>query len=151
MIIKIASMEEITIKPIGVVKNNIEESKFGGWDEVISEIILNKEYKEALDGIDDYSHLTIIFWMDQVKTCKIKHRPQGIGPLVGILACRCPARPNPIGITTVKLLAHQDNSLKVKGLDVINNTPIIDIKPYTPQYDEVKEVEIPDWVNKLEY
>ncbi len=144
-------MEKIIIKPIGIARNDVEKSRFGGWDKVISEIILNEEYREALDGIDDYSHLIVLFWMDQVKACKIKHQPQGIGPLVGILACRCPARPNPIAITTVKLLEHKGNRLKVKGLDVINNTPIIDIKPYTPQYDEVKDAKAPAWINELEY
>jgi len=144
-------MEKISIKTIGVVKNNIEKPKIGGWNEVISEIILNEEYKEALDGIDDFSHITVIFWMNQVKTCEIKHRPQGTGPLVGILACRCPTRPNPIGITTVQLLEHKGNISKVKGLDVINNTPVIDIKPYTPQYDDVENIKVPNWVNKLKY
>jgi len=144
---------EIKIKPIGLVKNNVKEHRFGDWKNEISEISLNKEYEEALDGIEEYSHLNVVFWMDQVKTCKIKHRPQGNEevPVVGILACRCPARPNPIGITTVKLLGRKDNKIKVIGLDVIDNTPIIDIKPYTPQYDKVEDVKTPGWIDKLKY
>ena len=144
---------EIKIKPIGLVKNNVKEHRFGDWKNEISEISLNKEYEEALDGIEEYSHLNVVFWMDQVKTCKIKHRPQGNKevPVVGILACRCPARPNPIGITTVKLLEKKDNKLKVIGLDVIDNTPIVDIKPYTPQYDKVEDVKTPGWIDKLKY
>ncbi len=144
---------EMKIKPIGFVKNNVKGQRFGDWKNEVSEIILNKEYEGALDGIEDYSHITIVFWMDQIKTCKIKHRPQGNMevPVVGILACRCPSRPNPIGITTVKLLKRKDNKIKVIGLDVVDNTPIIDIKPYTPQYDEVKDVKTPEWINKLKY
>ncbi len=120
---------EIKIKHIGFVKNNVKEPRFGNWRDVISEIILNEEYEEALDGIEDYSHINVVFWMDQVKTCKIKHRPQGNTevPVVGIFACRCQSRPNPIGITTVELLERKNNVIKVKGLDVIDNTPIIDI------------------------
>jgi tRNA (adenine37-N6)-methyltransferase len=144
---------EIKMKPVGFVKNAVKEPRFGDWRGVVSELVLDKEYEDALVGIEDYSHLNIVFWMDQVKTCKIKHRPQGNEevPVVGIFACRCPARPNPIGITTVELLRTERNKVKVKGLDVINNTPIIDIKPYTPQYDEVKDVKIPEWINKLKY
>ena len=144
---------EIKIKPIGLVKNNVKEHRFGDWKNEISEISLNKEYEEALDGIEEYSHLNVVFWMDQVKTCKIKHRPQGNEevPVVGILACRCPARPNPIGITTVKLLGRKDNKIKVIGLDVIDNTPVVDIKPYTPQYDKVEDAKTPEWIDKLKY
>ncbi len=144
---------EMKVKPIGFAKNAVNETRFGNWKDEISEIIFNKEYEEALDGIEDYSHINVVFWMDQVKTCKIKHRPQGNMevPVVGIFACRCPVRPNPIGITTVELLGKENNVIKVKGLDVINNTPIIDIKPYTPQYDEVKNAKTPEWINKLKY
>lgn len=146
-------MNEIKIKQIGFVKNNILKPVFGGFDKVISEIIVNKEYEEALDGLKDFSHVNIIFWMDHVKTCHIKHRPQGKKdvPVVGIFACRCPARPNPIGITTAKLIEIKENIIKVSGLDVINNTPVIDIKPYTPQYDLVKDAIVPEWINKLDY
>ncbi len=144
---------EIKIKPIGFVKNKVKGQRFGNWGDVVSEIILDKEYNHALDGIEDYSHVNVVFWMNEVKTCKIKHRPQGNEevPIVGIFACRCPARPNPIGITAVNLLGRKNNIIKVKGLDVINGTPIIDIKPYTPQYDYVKTAKTPAWVNKLKY
>ena len=83
-----------------------------------------------------------------------RHVPQGKVaevPEVGIFACRCPQRPNPIGITTVEIISINKNAIKVKGLDVINNTPVLDIKPYTPQYDLVRDAEVPEWVNKLDY
>ena len=92
--------------------------------------------------------------MHEVKTCELLHVPQGkVGevPQVGIFACRCPARPNPIGISTAGILAIKDNIVTVKGLDVINGTPILDIKPYTPQYDLVRDAKVPEWVGKLEY
>ena len=90
--------------------------------------------------------------MDKVKDKVITHRPQGNPnvPIVGIFSCRCPQRPNPVAVTTVKLLSHKGNKLKLKGLDILNGTPIIDIKPYWPVYDEVKSVKIPKWVNKLD-
>jgi tRNA (Thr-GGU) A37 N-methylase len=82
---------------------------------------------------------------------------------VGIFACRCPYRPNPIGSTTVPILDITGNVLTVKGLDAIDMTPVIDIKPYTPQYDFAckmdnqlkaaicRSVRIPEWIFRLTY
>lgn len=146
-------MKTITLKPIGFVKNKIKKPRFGGFAKEISEIILKREFTVALDGIKDYSHLIIVYWLDKVDHYVIKHRPQGNPkvPVVGIFACRCPTRPNPVGITTVKFLSRQGNKIKVKGLDVLNGTPIIDIKPYWPQYDKAEKIKIPSWVNKLKF
>ena len=146
-------MKEITLKPIGFVKNKVKEPRFGNFADEVSEVIVDKKLTEALDGIDDYSHIIIVYWMDKIKEHVIKHRPQGNPevPVVGIFSCRCPARPNPIAITTVKLLGRKGNVIKVKGLDVLNGTPVIDIKPYWPQYDKVENEKIPNWVNKLKF
>jgi len=146
-------MDEIKLKPIGFAKNNIKKPRFGNFAEEISEIIVDEKFAEALKGIDDYSHVIIVYWMDGVKEHVITHQPQGNPnvPVVGIFACRCPQRPNPIAITTVRLMAHEGNRIKVKGLDILDGTPIIDIKPYWPQYDKVENEKIPTWVNKLEF
>ena len=144
-------MDEINIKPIGYVKNNVKEPRFGDFDHEISEIIVDEKFTEALNGIDDYSHVIIVFWMDKIKDYVITIRPQGNPkvPIVGILACRCPQRPNPIAITTVRLIGHEGNKIKVQGLDILDGTPVIDIKPFWPQYDKVEEEKIPAWVNEL--
>ena len=146
-------MEEITLKPIGFVKNNVKEPRFGNFANEVSEVIVDEKFTEALDGIDDYSYVIIVYWMNKVKDYVIKHQPQGNPnvPIVGIFACRCPARPNPIAITTVKLLEHKKNKIIVRGLDVLDGTPVIDIKPYWPQYDKVDNGKLPDWVNKLDF
>ena len=60
-------MEEITLKPIGFVKNNVKEIRFGGFDSEVSEIIVDEKFTDALNGIDDYSHVIIVYWMDKVK------------------------------------------------------------------------------------
>ena len=145
-------MKEIKIKPIGYVKNNVIENRFGGFGKEISTIQLEKGYSGALKGIEDYSHVIIVYWMDKAKEQVIIHRPQGNPevPIVGIFACRCPQRPNPIGITTVKLLERKDDKIIVKGLDILDGTPIIDIKPYWPQYDKANRVKYPKWVDKLD-
>ena len=146
-------MKEITLRPIGLVKNDIKEPRFGNFTDEVSEIIIDEKFTDALKGIEDYSHLIIVYWMDKVKDHVITHQPQGNKevPIVGIFACRCPRRPNPIAITTVELIERKGNKIKVKGLDILDGTPIIDIKPYWPQYDKVKDEKIPDWVNKLEF
>mgnify|MGYP001591437471 CR=1 FL=1 len=146
-------MKEIILKTIGFVKNNVKEPRLGGFAEETSEIIVDEKFKDALSGIEDYSHIIIVYWMDKVKDYVLTHRPQGNPnvPIVGIFACRCPQRPNPIAITTVKLLGRKENILKVKGLDILDGTPVIDIKPYWPQYDKVENGKIPEWVNELEF
>ena len=146
-------MKEIIIKPIGFVKNDVKEPRFGDFANEISEVVIDEKFTEALGGIDDYSHVIIVYWMNKVKDYVIKHQPQGNPnvPIVGIFACRCPQRPNPIAITTVELISHKENKIKVKGLDVIDGTPVIDIKPYWPQYDKVENEKVPDWINKLEF
>jgi len=146
-------MKKITLKHIGFVKNNVKEPRFGNFANQISEIIVEEKFTNALNSIEDYSHIIIVFWMDRVKDYVITHRPQGNPnvPVVGIFSCRCPQRPNPIAVTTVKLIEHKGNKLRVRGLDVLDGTPVIDIKPYWPQYDKVEHEKIPNWVNKLEF
>lgn len=145
-------MDDITLKPIGVAKNNVKEPRFGSFADEVSEIIVNEELTDALNGIEDYTHVIIVYWMDKMTDTVITHRPQGNPkvPIVGIFSCRCPQRPNKIANTTVRLLGREGNKIKVQGLDIIDGTPIIDIKPYWPQYDEVKDAKIPDWVYELD-
>jgi len=141
------------LKQIGIVKNR-EKKHFGGWGKVVSDLVIDKKYKDGLKGLRDYSHIIVVYWMHEVKACELRHVPQGkmgLVPEVGIFACRCAQRPNPIGISTVRLTKIKDNVVTVKGLDAVNNTPILDIKPYTPQYDAVLGVRVPDWIKKLDY
>lgn len=144
---------EIALKPIGFAKNQ-EKKHFGNWRDVTTELVIADEYREGLRGLEEYSHLIVIYWMHDVMTCDIRHVPQGkVGevPEVGIFACRCPQRPNQIGISTVEIVGIKNSTVTVKGLDVVKDTPILDLKPYTPQYDAVADARVPDWVNKLEY
>lgn len=136
-----------------MVRNKVKESRHGGWAKVISKLEVEAEYAGGLKGLEDYSHVTILYWLSLADSCTITHVPQGRRdvPEVGIFACRCPTRPNPIGISTAELLGIDGNVLTVKGLDALDGTPIIDIKPYTPQYDLRGEVRVPKWVNRLEY
>lgn len=141
----------IQFKPIGRAKNMAKKPALTGWKNLVTQIVLDKRYAKGLDGIKDYSHVIIVYWLGQEKECHLKHHPQGRAdvPYGGIFACRCPQRPNRIALSTVKLLSRSKNIIKVKGLDIINDTPILDIKPYTPTYDRVSSAKVPDWVNRL--
>jgi len=149
----VAAIEDIVIKPIGEVRNNINLPLREGWEEVVSELILNANLEEATEGLEQFSHIIVVFWMHKVppeRDTPTKVHPRGRKdlPLVGLFATRAPYRPNPLGVTIVRLLERQGNVLKVKGLDAINGTPVIDIKPYLPR-NGVIEVTFPQWVSKL--
>ena len=143
------------IKSIGYARNKIKKQRFGGFFEEVTEIVLDKKYSEALNGLEAYSHVIVLYWLNEADgIIKLKHRPQGNlnVPEVGIFATRCQWRPNCIGISTVPLISIDRNIIKVKGLDIINNTPIIDIKPYLPEYDKPEsEIKLPEWTRNLTY
>ncbi len=143
------------LKSIGYARNDVKKQRFGNFADVVSEIIINPQYKEGLNGLQDYSHIIVIYWMNEAEgNVRLRHRPQGNPdvPELGIFATRCQWRPNCVGITTVPLISIDGNIVRVKGLDVIDNTPIIDIKPYLPDYDNPDgATKVPQWTRKLVY
>jgi len=144
---------KINLTPIGFVKNAVTEPQGEDWQTIISEIIVNEDMNEALSGIDEFSHIIVIYWMhktpaSQRSIMKVHPKRNPNLPLVGVFATRSPARPNPIGIATVKLLECRDNILKVIGLDAIDGTPVLDIKPHIPGSDSPTPARIPGWLTK---
>ena len=147
-----SSNEKISLSPIGYVKTEAV------GDEVkdklkVSQIILNDELVQALEGLSEFSHLFVIFFMSQVPENKrmiLKVHPRGRMdmPLLGVFATRTNMRPNPIGLTLVELLKVEGKTLTVHGLDAFNGTPILDIKPFDP-WDMVEKARVPDWWIKL--
>lgn len=143
----------LVLKPIATVKNDAKEIGRHDWEQVVSELIVRPDLEDALDGLKEFSHIVVIFWMHLSppgENAPHKTHPQKRAdlPLVGVLATRSPVRPNPLGITVVKLLEKRGNVLKVIGLDAIDGTPVVDIKPYLPG-DSVTQIEVPDWIHKL--
>ena len=143
----------ITLTPIARVKNEVKETGMRCWKEVVSEIVFEPGYEDALDNLDDFSHIVVIFWMDRSPSwdpaaSKIHPQMRQELPLVGVFATRSPVRPNPLGMSIVKLLERKGNVLRVMGLDAINGTPVVDIKTYFPG-DSVPDIKVPDWVYKL--
>jgi len=142
----------MTLKPIGVVRNQLKQPGRRDCEEIVSDIVVNSSLTEALDGLEDFSHLIVLYWVHQLLAASIPNKihPRGEPdlPLVGLFATRSPRRPNPIGVTLVRLLERQDNILKVKGLDAIDGTPVIDIKPYISGHDSAVDARVPQWVSR---
>ncbi len=148
-------MGQITLKPIGKVRNSICKKKREGWESIISEIELAPKYAGALEGIEEYSHFLVLFWLSRVppgargKKLKIHPRSRPDLPLVGFFATRTQYRPNPIGLTQVQFLNRKGNVLTVKGLDALNGTPVLDIKPISPRTEMPSRFRVPEWYLRL--
>lgn len=145
---------EIQLKPVATVKNSRLDPTDDFWGEVISEIELTELIPtEALEGIDDFSHLEIIYFFNKVEAREIvfSGRPRGNPnyPVAGIFAQRKKDRPNRLGLCTVELLEHRGRTLTVKYLDAINGTPVLDIKPVFKEYQPKRDLLQPDWVSDL--
>ena len=145
---------DMTLKPIGTVRNEVRQPQKPGyeWEKVVSNLVINSDLTENLEGLEEFSHLIVLYWMHQADSkgplpSKIHPRRNQKLPLVGRFATRSPSRPNPIGKATVKLIERQGNILKVQGLDAIDSTPLIDIKPYIPEYDSAKDARAPKWTD----
>ena len=146
-------LPDMTLKAIGIVRSEIKQPSRHYCREIVSNIVIDSSLTEALDHLDDFSHIIVLYWMHQVPALsqvQTKIHPRGrYGlPLVGLFATRAPYRPNPIGKATVRLLQRQGNILKVEGLDAIDGTPVIDIKPYIPGYDSVTNAKVPSWITR---
>ena len=146
--------ESINLVPIGRVVNGVEYPSDVKWETITSKVIIAPQLVEALDGIDGFSHILIIFYLHKVgedRRSVLKVHPQGRQelPLTGVFATRSPVRPNPIGVTVVKLLERQENVLKVLGLDAYDGAPVLDVKPYLRRGDFIEEATMPDWLLRL--
>ena len=129
----------ISLKPIGIVVDK-------------STVEILPEWSDALYGISGFSHLVVLYWMHKVtpeKRRMKKAKPCNINRLKGVLATRMPFRPNPIGLSIVRLIRRRKNILKIDGIDAYENTPVLDIKPYTGHpKDLVSNCRKPSWISK---
>lgn len=144
--------EKIVLNPIGYVKTNAVGDEVKDKS-VISQIVLHEELVAGLSGISGFSHLFVLFYLNQVseaqrKTLKVHPRGRTDLPLTGVFAVRTMLRPNPIGLTLVELVKVEGNVLTVRGLDAYDETPVLDIKPYD-FWDRAENARVPDWWKKL--
>ncbi len=145
-------LSRIRIDPIGAVRSTFGPDS-GDKRNTVAELVLDESYAEGLDGIEGYSHIIVLFWMNKIVAedrTVMRIHPRGMSnlPEVGVFATRGRIRPNPIGLTVVELLGRDGNTLKVRGLDAFDGSPILDIKPYD-NYDVKRDIHVPDWWLKM--
>ncbi len=147
-----SSEQKIVFKPIGVIRTTAIGDEVRDKTRT-SQVVLRKELTTALDGVDGFSHLFVLFLLHAVSESqleKVKVHPQGRKdmPLLGVFATRTMLRPNPVGLTLVELVKIEGNVLTVRGLDAFDGTPVIDIKPFD-SWDNVENAKVPAWWTQL--
>lgn len=144
----------INLKPIGVVRNQVTQTPHRpNWQlETVSELVIDSRWSDGLDGLEGFSHVIVLFWIDRITD---EHIPLKVHPMhrldlpeTGMFATRTPNRPNRIGLTVVPLLEHKGNVLKVKGLDALDGTPVLDIKPYLCSGELISDAREPAWTKE---
>jgi tRNA-Thr(GGU) m(6)t(6)A37 methyltransferase TsaA len=164
----------LTLRPVGVVRSMIKEPSLTASDSGInmqrkmddvraeilrmrqqtSEIVINEDLVNNLDGIEEYSHLVVLYWAHRVpEQSRSLSRVHPMGrkefPLVGIFCTCSPARPNPVLMTVVRLLERKENTLHVTGLDAVDGSPVVDIKPYVKEFYPQQEQFVPEWMKRI--
>jgi len=168
---RIQDLPDMLLKPVGVVKNDIAQpsliAKSGDLDwrskarekqqerqSRVSELVIDSSLAGILDGVENFSHLLVLYWahlVDEGGRSLVRVHPMGRKdlPLVGVYASCSPARPNPVCAMVVRLLERKENILKVQGLDAIDGSPLIDIKPFNPGYYAAENVTVADWMTQI--
>ncbi len=127
------------LKTIGLVNSPYKIKKGsphqGRFSEELSTIEIFPEYAEALEGIEQFSHLMVIYWMDRSGPVSLKVVPRGRTKKRGLFSTRAPVRPNPLGLCMVELVKREGNILTVKWLDALDESPVLDIKPFVSDID----------------
>jgi tRNA-Thr(GGU) m(6)t(6)A37 methyltransferase TsaA len=146
------SSGKICLEPVAFVKTEAVGKEVRDRN-VVSQLIFREELTEALEGVEEFSHLFVLFWLHRMsdadkRVMKVHPRGRSDMPLLGIFATRTPHRPNPIGLTRVKLLKVEGNIITVQGLDAFDGTPVLDIKPFDT-WDTTEDFKVPEWWKKL--
>ncbi len=147
-----ADLPALTARPIGFVQASYRQPEdvphsHRAWTEDLCRIRLLRRHAPGLRGLEGYSHLIVLFWVHRAKEWKMPrhhHKPRH----VKVFATRMPVRPNPIGLSVVELVAFspQSGEVLVRGLDALDGTPVLDLKPYIPNFDSRSEARVPEWV-----
>ena len=145
-------MNEIKYKPIGVIHSPFKEPKGtpiqpAGAKGIDGTVEVFPEYAEGLKDIEGFSHLILIYHFHLSQWSPLKVKPYMDNEAHGVFAMRGPSRPNPIGISVVRLLRVEENILYIKDVDIVDGTPLLDIIPYVPEFD-IREAEKTGWLEK---
>ncbi|HOJ13648.1 MAG TPA: tRNA (N6-threonylcarbamoyladenosine(37)-N6)-methyltransferase TrmO [Deltaproteobacteria bacterium] len=127
---------EISFKPIGVMHSPLKDAetapRFYTESDVKGVIEVYPEYEAGLSNLSDYTHIVVVFYFHKSRGYELLQRRRGVGELRGVFSLCSPNRPNPIGISVLRLLLVEGNMLHVDNVDILDDTPILDIKPYKP-------------------
>ena len=150
--VDVGDLDTVTIQPIGIVRSRVTDLRHRTTASDRATIELRPELAGALVGLDGFSHAIVLTWLDRVSEAERATRqehPAGDRalPLTGVLALRTHHRPNPIGVTVVAIERVDGVRVAVRGLDVIDGTPVLDIKPYVAFYDSVPDARLPNWAD----
>ena len=144
-----------SVSPIGFVRSSRKDAIDDGWDAVEESIVLTPTFDErSLRGLDEFSHLEVVYLFDQVDpetVCTGARIPRGnpAWPEVGIFAQRAKFRPNRIGVSCCELASLEGTTLHLRGLDAVDGTPVLDIKPYMVEFGPRRETRQPAWSHEL--
>lgn len=131
---------EINYTPIGRIRSPYDAPADVAHDEVAEtsgELVLEEEYESGLEEINGFSHIVVLAHLDEIDEYRLTVRPRHVDDLeVGVFATRSPHRPTPLAQTVVELLERDETTLRVRGLDLVDGTPILDLKPYVPSVNE---------------
>lgn len=142
------------VRAIGIVRSSRREAVDDGWDAESARIeLLDPLDERALIGIEAFSHCVVVyvFHLADPDRWQMSRHPRGndAWPEVGILAQRAKDRPNRLGVTTCRVLGHDGRVLHVAGLDAVDGTPVLDVKPYLTEFGPRGEVHQPAWASEL--
>lgn len=140
----------ISITPIGIIETPFDDLKGmpiqpSGAAKIQGTIVIDKEYEQGLSDLEGFSHIILLYHFHQSKGYDLIVKPFMDDHKRGLFSTRAPRRPNPIGLSIVQLIKREGNRLIIKGIDVLNGTPLLDIKPYVPRFD-TKEVTAIGWL-----
>jgi len=145
-------MDEIKYKPIGIIHSPFKEPKGtpiqpAGAKGICGTVEVFPEYADGLKDIDGFSHLILLYHFHLSHGASLEAKPYMDNEAHGVFAMRGPSRPNPIGISVVRLLEVEGNILHIQDIDIVDGTPLLDIKPYVPEFDK-REAEKIGWLEK---
>jgi tRNA-Thr(GGU) m(6)t(6)A37 methyltransferase TsaA len=146
--------EVIAIRVIAHVRNGRTATDDADWGRVESRIEMEPDLAAGLVGLEQFSHALVVFYMHldpDREPATLQRRPRGRSdmPLLGVFAQRGRMRPNPIGVSTVEIVRVEPKALVVRGLDAVDGTPVLDLKPYAPVFDRRDEARSPEWLDRL--
>lgn len=146
----------IELGPVAIVHNHRHDHGDAGWGAVESTLEFELAYAGGLAGLEQWSHVLVVFYMheppaDDPVPPAWRRRPRGLAhmPELGVFAQRGRMRPNPVGVTAARIVRVEPPRLVVRGLDAIDGTPVLDVKPYAPPYDRVEDARVPAWFDEL--